>query len=479
MNLKTIKLKQILLLSAVVFCLPAVAANEKADYSSYYTNLPTPVKQVQAPVIPDYRVSVADYGAKGDGCTLATDAFRKAIEAVSERGGGHVDVPAGVYLTGPIKLKSHVDLHLDRNATILFSRDVKLFAADPNEKNMRGRYESGITAERATDISITGSGLVDGSGNFWRPVKRDKQSDWEWKKYVKQGGTVTDDGKFFFPKAPEGDKVDALDKGRNDLVRIYRCKNVLLEGVTFQNSPRFHIHPYYCDNVIMDGITVRSPWNAQNADGIDLTNCTRCLIVNTTVDTGDDGICMKGGQGAAGVKAGPVSDILIENCRVYHAHGGFTIGSDCSGGMQNIVVRNCTYSGTDVGLRFKSGLDRGGKTRNVYCENIFMSNIAGEAIIFENTYVNKDVKFMMGKGSDIDSSRIFLPDFTDVHISNVVCRNAETGILVRGVEQALVHDITFKNIVITGAKKATEFSYCHNLEMDNVSINGSKVKNVD
>ena len=379
--------------------------------------MPVQIAQASAPSIPDYRVSVKDFGAKGDGATLDTEAFTKAIAAVDAKGGGHVDVPAGVYLLGPIELKSHIDLHLSQNATLYFSPDASLYVQKEGAKSTRGRVRSAISAEQCTDISITGGGLIDGMGNYWRPVKRSKQSDEEWKNYVKQGGTVTKDGNFFFPKAPEGMKYDALEKLRNDLIRIYRCKNVLLQGVTFQNSPRFHVHPYYCENVIMDGIVVRSPWNAQNADGIDLTNCRQVLIVNTTVDTGDDGICMKGGQGASGKEAGPVSDVLIKNCRVYHAHGGFTIGSDCSGGMKNIVVRNCTYNGTDVGLRFKSGMDRGGKTENVFCDSIYMSNIRGEAIIFENTYVNKDVKFMMGNGTDIDSTKIFLPDFTDVHIS--------------------------------------------------------------
>lgn len=471
MRLKQISMAVMLLCSSNV-----VFAGGLPDYSHYYANLPTKVEQAVAPTIPDYRVSVADYGAKGDGVTLCTDAFKAAIEAVSAKGGGHVDVPAGVYLTGPINIKSSIDLHLDDNATLLFSPDPSLYVQEPGAKSTRGRFRSAISIEKAHDVAITGGGLVDGGGNYWRPVKKSKQSEVEWKDYLKQGGTVSDDGQFFFPKVPEGEKTDFLEKKRNDLVRIYRCKNVMLSGVTFQNSPRFHLHPYYSESIIMDGVKVRSPWNAQNADGIDLTNCRRVLIVNTTVDTGDDGICMKGGSGQSGVKAGPVSDILIKNCRVYHAHGGFTIGSDCSGGMKNIVVKNCTYSGTDVGLRFKSGIDRGGKTENVFCDSIYMSNIKGEAIIFENTYVNKDVKFMMGGGSDIDSSRIFLPDFTDVHISNVVCRGAETGIILRGVPQAYIHDLTFKNVTISEARKTYDFTYSKGIKMENVTVNGEEVK---
>lgn len=472
------QLKRITMTVAMACALMPMTGLAQSDYSRYYTNLPVNVAQVSAPSIPDYRVSIADFGASGDGTTLCTDAFRKAIDAVAAHGGGHVDVPAGVYLTGPISLKSKIDLHLDNNATIYLSPDATLYVPDANAKNTRGRYTSAVTIEKAHDVSITGGGIIDGNGNYWRPVKKSKQSETEWKDYLKQGGTVSEDGKFFFPKAPEGEKPDLLDKKRNDLVRIYRSKNVMLSGVTFQNSPRFHLHPYYSENIIFDDVTVRSPWNAQNADGIDITNCRRVLIVNTTVDTGDDGICMKGGTGKSGLKEGPVSDILIKNCRVYHAHGGFTIGSDCSGGMRNIVVKNCTYSGTDVGLRFKSGIDRGGKTSNVFCDSIFMSNIKGEAVIFENTYVNKDVNFMMNGGNSIDSSQIFLPDFSDVHISNVVCRGAETGILMRGVPQALIHDITFKNVNISGTRKPFDFTYSKDILMENVKVNGENLQSV-
>lgn len=455
-----------------------VAAAAQRDYSTYYNNLPVELNQPTAPQIADRTVSLSDFGAVGDGATLCTDAFSRAIKQLAAEGGGHLNVPDGVWLTGPIVLLSGIDLHLSDNATILFSPDATLYSPQPGRKHLRGRYHSAITAENQTNIAITGNGLIDGNGNFWRPVKRAKQSDEEWKAYLRQGGTVSEKGDFFFPMAPEGEKADFLESKRNDLIRLYKCKNILIEGVTVQNSPRFHIHPYYCEDMIIDGATVRSRWNAQNADGIDLTNCQRVLVVNTTVDTGDDGICMKGGQGQAGVKAGPVKDVLVENCRVYHAHGGFTIGSDCAGGMENIVVRHCTYSGTDVGLRFKSGIDRGGRTRNVFCEDIFMSNIAGEAIIFENTYVNKDVRFMMGGGTDIDSTRIFLPDFTDVHINNVVCRGAETGILMRGVPQAYIHDLTLSNITISEARKPTEFSYARGIRMTNVRVNGKEVESL-
>ena len=141
--------------------------------------------------------------------------------------------------------------------------------------------------------------------------------------------------------------------------------------------------------------------------------------------------------------------------------------------MKNIIVRNCTFNGTDTGLRFKSGMDRGGKTENVFCDSIYMSNIKNEAIIFENTYVNKDVNFQMGNGSDIDSSKIFKPDFTDVHISNVVCHSAGAGIVLRGIPQALIHDITLTNVNISGAHELWSSENTKNIVLKNVKVNGT------
>ncbi|MBP5716015.1 MAG: right-handed parallel beta-helix repeat-containing protein [Bacteroidales bacterium] len=435
-------------------------ANAQRDYSSLYTaDLPIKLKQVKAPKIPERSVKLTDYGAKGNGVDICTEAFRTAIDELSRKGGGHLIVPAGVWLTGPISLKSNIDLHLEANALVIFSPNKSLYFSGEN----KSRYLPLIGADRVHDISITGSGTLDGNGKYWRPAKRNKNSDTEWKAFKRLGGYITPAGDLWMPynlknvkniTAIKTDTIKAATKEeglRNDLIRITKSDNILIEGVTVQNSPRFHVHPIECTNVILDGISVRCPWNAQNGDAIDLAHVQTALVINCIVDAGDDGICLKAGDGDKGVADGPCSDMLIQDNTVYHAHGGFVFGSDCSGGMQKIVFRRCTMSGTDVGLRFKSGLGRGGKTSQIYCQDIVMNDIKDEAIIFDCTYIDKNYKTMLDKKAGIEKPKAdgeksekkkakekareamfmandFAPDFQDIHIERVVCRECRYGL---------------------------------------------------
>ena len=229
---------------------------------------------------------------------------------------------------------------------------------------------------------------------------------------------------------------------------------MLISGVTLQNAPNFHLVPQRCNDVIIDGVTVRCPWNAQNGDAIDIGQCQRVLIVNNVIDCGDDGICMKGGVGQTARDYGPCEDILIEDNTVYHAHGGFVIGSDCSGGMKNIVVRRNTFSGTDTGLRFKSAPGRGGKTENIFISDVYMNDIKDQAIVFEATYFDNYVG-ANPNAQNAPKETLFLPDFGDIHISNVICRGTKTGIKAVGAK-GMVHDIVVENSVIFYTGMATE-----------------------
>ena len=255
------------------------------------------------------------------------------------------------------------------------------------------------------------------------------------------------------------------------MVRFTECENILIQGVTFQNSPRFHVHPVRCKNLVVDGITILCPWNAQNGDGLDLSNCQNSLIVNNTVNVGDDGICMKGGVGQAGIEAGPCENILIENNTVYHAHGGFVIGSDVSGGMKNIVVRNNRFCGTDIGLRFKSSIERGGKTENIFISNIYMTDIIGEAISFETTYADKGYSVSKDeKGKTAEPVKApFAPDFGNIHISNIVCHGTESGIVAHGAK-GMVHDVVIENSTIFYTKKATDIDAACDVKLNKVNL---------
>lgn len=187
-----------ILLFCLSFLLTLTATAAEKDYGKYYLNLPKAMPQPTMPTIPNNQVSLTDFGAIPDGITLNTEAFRKAISKLTKLGGGHLIVPAGIYLTGPISLKDNIDIHLERNALILFSPNKKDFLkATDNEP--QPKVVSGITASKRTNISITGEGTIDGNGQWWRPVKRVKMSDVEWNQYKAMGGTITPKGDLWYP----------------------------------------------------------------------------------------------------------------------------------------------------------------------------------------------------------------------------------------------------------------------------------------
>lgn len=425
-----------------------------SDYAHYYQNLPVGLRKATPVSVPEKNVSITDFGAKGDGQTLCTAAFQRAIDELSAQGGGRVTVPQGIWLTGPIELKSNINLHVEKNAIIYFSPDKSLYVdTDPKAS----RVKACISAVRCKNIMITGEGIIDGNGSQWRPVKRGKVSDVEWKQYKETGGVERQNGGLWYPWEMKSGYKDIADtpekqeKKRNDLFRIHHCENVMLTGVTFQNAPKFHVHPFNSRNIIMDGITVRCPWNAQNGDAIDLSDCHQALIVNCTVDAGDDGICMKSGDYKEGALVNGCEDILIENNTVYHAHGGFVIGSEDITGMKRIVVRRCRFSGTDTGMRFKSAIGRGGRTESIYISDIVMTDIVHDAITFQCDYLNKPAG---GQTDNTDKPKMEkVPEFTDIHISSVTCRNTKNTITASGIEgMNCVHGITIDNstFVYTG-----------------------------
>ena len=422
--------------------------------------MPAPEKAV----IPDNAVSLLDYGGVPDGITLNTQAFTKAINALVKQGGGHLNVPEGIFLTGPIGLKDGIDLHLERGAVILLSPDKKDFL---NGDSVR----PGIYASKRHDVSISGEGIIDGNGAWWRAVKRNKVSDTEWKEFRAKGGTVTEDGSLWYPfnlKHYENIAEDAQSQEsmRTHLVRFTDCQRVSVTGVTLQNAPKFHLVPQRCTDVVIDGVTVRCPWNAQNGDGIDIMQCQRVHITRCTVDVGDDGICLKGGVGEKALKDGPCKDILIEYNTVYHAHGGFVIGSEFCGGMENIIVRHNTFSGTDTGLRFKSAPERGGKTSGIRISDIYMTDIKDEAIVFQCDYADRPAG---REDNQAAVSESFVPDFRDIVMERIVCRGCATGIRAQG-QLRMIHDITVKDATIFYNENATDIADPQMIRLENIRL---------
>ena len=347
---------------------------------------------------------ITKFGAIADGQTLNTQAINAAIDACNKKGGGVVVVPAGLWLTGPIELKSNVNLHLKKGALLQFTKDFNQYKLV--EGNWEGipqmRNQSPVSATNATNIAITGFGVIDGGGEAWRQVRKEKLTESQWKKWISEGGVLSADGNSWYPseqwlkatkmknageitpdKTPEFYK-SIKDFLRPNLIVITKCKKVLLEGVTFQNSAAWCLHPLMSEDLTVRNVTVKNPWFAQNGDGIDVESCNRVLIENSSFDVGDDGLCMKSGRDEAGRKRGmPTENVIIRDCKVYHAHGGFVVGSEMSGGARNIWVNNCTFIGTDIGLRFKTTRGRGGIVENIYINDIQMIDIPGEAIQVE------------------------------------------------------------------------------------------------
>lgn len=444
-----------------------------ADYSAYYQNLPVELSQVADFEIPNRSVNLSEFGGVADGVTLNSEAFKSAIEALSNAGGGRLVVSEGVWLTGPIELKSNIELHLERNAVVYFSPDKSLYV-DPKPKASRAL--PCISAIRCKNIAITGEGTIDGNGAQWRPVKRDKVSTEEWKAFLAMGGVERKNGTLWYPWELKSGYPDIKEtpekqeKLRTDLVRINYCENIRITGVTFQNAPKFHVHPSNCVNVIIDGITVRCPWNAQNGDAIDLSDCHRALVVNSVVDCGDDGICMKSDERSKSSDVWGCEDILIQDNIVYHGHGGFVIGSESICGMKRIIVRDCTFSGTDIGLRFKSNPGRGGKCEDIYISDIMMTDIKDEAISLRCDYLDKPAGYTEGDNAIAEYTNV--PEFTDIHISNVVCRGAETAIEAIGVaDLRCIYGVTISNSTIVYTKNSDNIDAATaEIKLENVNL---------
>jgi len=418
--------------------------------------------------------NIVQYGAKNLVGVLNTGAIQQAIHQANEQGGGVVLIPAGFWISGPIKILSNVNLHLAQGAVLQFSNNPKDYPLV--RTNWEGvdaiRAQSPISALGARNIAITGLGIIDGAGEAWRPVKKGKLTGGEWDKLVRSGGVLDAKKETWYPtvgalKASTMDQPGVVAAGfteanteeikeflRPNMISLRECEQVLLEGVTFQNSPAWNVHPLLCKHLTVENITVKNPWYAQNGDGIDIESCEYVSLRNSRFDVGDDGICLKSGKDAEGRKRGrPSAHILIENCVVFHGHGGVVVGSEMSGGVHDLFVRNCQFLGTDVGLRFKTARGRGGVVENVFIRDISMKNIAGEAILFDMYYQGKDPVATFGNGDEAPKIELLpvnegTPQFKNIFVENVVAKGAETGLLIRGLPEMPIHHIQLTNLDI-------------------------------
>ncbi len=462
----------------------ALAAGEKSSYSHLYEGLPFEMPVIDKPTFPDREVSLTDFGAVADGKTLNTEAFAKAIDALASKGGGTLNVPAGIWLTGPITFKSNINLHLDGGALILFSPDTDLYpvVCTVYEGYEAYRAISPLNGENLENIAITGDGVIDGNGGAWRQVKRDKMTAGQWKRLVASGGIVKNDNTWYpSENYIEGEKVrDNLKNLTKDeasaikhfirpvMLKFVKCKNVYLQGVLFQNSPAWNLHPLMCENLIIDDVYIKNPEYAQNGDGLDVESCKNVIIYRSTLDVGDDAICIKSGKDEDGRKRGiPTENVIVKDCRVFQGHGGFVVGSEMSGGVNNVSVTDCQFIGTDVGLRFKSTRGRGGVVENIYIDNINMLNISGEGLLFDLYYWVKNAPKTI---PPVDETT---PQFRNITINNVASFNSGMSVKFNGLPEMHIENVKLTNSIFT-ATNGGLLSESTGIKFDNVSITSTK-----
>lgn len=445
-------------LACVALALTVNVAQAFAD--DVYKGAPFKIEKVKETSFPDYKISIEKTGAVKGGQTLCTEAINKAIEQTSKRGGGRVIIPSGLWLTGPITLLSNVDLHLEAGAIVAFTTDMSqypivetIYEGQPAKKCL-----SPLNAKNAENIAITGDGIFDGQGEPWRQLKKDKASAAVWKKVTSiPGGEIVDD-RIWHPAKPR-------EEVRPNLLKLENCHRILIEGCTFKNSAAWCLHPVMCTDLVLDEVKVMNPSYGQNGDALDVESCNRVIIKDCMFDAGDDGICMKSGKDKAGRDRNmPTQNVVVRDCQVMHGHGGFVIGSEMSGGVRNVWVKNCTFDGTDAGLRFKSTRGRGGVVENIYIEDIQMLNIMGNALTMDLYYFVKEAP-----GAAIPQKDETTPVFKNITIKNVACLGCKYGFFIKGLPESPFENVNISNFYTSGNTIPDVIEY-----VKNVTINGEK-----
>jgi polygalacturonase len=369
---------------------------------------------------------------------MNTAAFAKAIEACSRAGGGSVVVPQGVFLTGPIQLKSHMALVVEKGAVIQASNKFSDFglpdplpATQEALNGLRDSLRSLISGNDLTDVAIRGEGTIDGAGAPW---------------WAKSDRAARDHGGTYVP--------------RPNLIVIRNCQRLQVSGVTLSNSPQFHLAPHLCTDVLIEGVRIIAPPDSPNTDAIDPSNCRNVLIRHVTTDEGDDNVALKANRD------GPTENVTITDCAFLHGHG-VSVGSETEGGVRNVLVQRCTFENTGTAIRIKSSRDRGGIIEDVTYRDITMKNV--DAAIYINLFYDDKslAKFPQPKPVTADT-----PVVRNILISNVTCQNAKAAGEITALPESSATNITLENVKIT-AWSGFSIQDAQGLEFRNVSITTS------
>ncbi|GIQ70534.1 glycoside hydrolase family 28 protein [Xylanibacillus composti] len=402
--------------------------------------------------------AITDFGAIGDGTTLNTDAIAAAIEQCASAGGGTVVVPAGRFLTGPVRLQSRITLYLEAGAVLLFSDD---FSHYPPVWTRWSGYEChGFTpllfGSGLTQVSVKGEGCLDGQGHAW----------WAVNQRLRRGERY---------RSPQTDLLAKLNEQlihavatnivewdsqflRPPLLQFLDCRHVKIEGVTLRNSPFWNTHLVYCQDVQVRGVRFQNPSDTPNGDGLDIDSCTNVRVSDCCFDVGDDCLCLKSGINEDGRRVGrPTENVTVTNCTMLHGHGGIVFGSENSGGIRNVTVSNCQFIGTDRGIRIKTNRMRGGYIRHLLLNNIYMEDVLCPLAInaFYRHGVDESDPLIIAEEAVPVTEKT--PIVEHVRISNVTatgCR-AAAG-FIYGLPEMPIRDVVLSDVSIAMSRDAAE-----------------------
>jgi polygalacturonase len=409
---------------------------------------PFAMPQLERPVFPSRVVDIREQGAVEGGVVKNTDALAKAIKVCADAGGGRVLVPAGRWLTGPVHLRSRVELHLAEGAELIFSDRFEDYL--PTVLVRGGgvefyNYSPLIYARDCTDVAITGPGRLNGNAKVW----------WDWK---------TRETKRIFELGPQNVPLEKRVFGtveaaiRPSFVVFINCRNVLMEGFTVGSGPNWTLHPIYCENVIIRRVNVLT--DGPNNDGIDPDSCRNVLIEYCVFDTGDDCVVLKSGYNEDGWRvARPTENVVMRHCSSKRGHGGLVIGSEMSGDVRNVYMHDCEFEGTDRAVRIKSKRGRGGVVEKIWAENLKVKNLKSEAVIMNMDY-GADRNQTAGNKA---------PVFRDIHIRNLKGEGMPVAIRLQGMDDSPIENVSFTDIDLK-ADKGMLIDGARNLDFERVKI---------
>ncbi len=432
-----------------MLCLVVAAQADTLRETIEPISAPFPMPDLRRPVFPERVVNIRNFGAVGDGKTKNTEAFAKAIENCVGAGGGRVLVPEGKWYTGPIHLKSNIELYLAEGAEIIFSDRFEDYL--PNVLVRVGgieiyNYSPLIYARDCENIAVTGPGKLNGNAKAWWDAMRGRET----REFFDMGaaGVPLEKRVFGTPEA-------AI---RPSFLSFVNCRNVLLEGFTIGSGPNWTIHPIYCENVIIRRVDVVT--SGPNNDGIDPDSCRNVLIEHCGFDTGDDCVVLKSGYNEDGWRVRrPTENVVMRYCMSQRGHGGLVIGSEMSGDVRNVYMHDCQFEGTDRAIRVKSRRGRGGVVENLWAHDLKVKNMQREVIIFNMVY-----------GSDTKKAANEKPPvFRNFDIWNVTGDGAPTAVLMNALEDSPIENVKLRDITIK-SRRGVVCSNVRNILFNNVQI---------